>query len=197
MPGERRRVSRIAARPCGSPANRPFSGPDPAGLGPAPHGEQPPVKTIPIFRCLTVLVAAGLPGTLAAQSLAVQTNPPTTQELSRVSPSGNYLAGRAANVERDAVAAAAYYKAALKADPKNAELLELAFYADLAGGEIDEAVKLAERLVQIDRNNRNARLVLGVHAIKLRQYQTARTHLSQAARDPITTLTSTLLLAWS
>jgi len=158
------------------------------------------VKTISLFRCLTALVAAGLPGTLAAQSLAVQTNPtapPTSQELSRISPSGNYLAGRAANVERDATASAAYYKAALKADPKNPELLELAFYAELAGGEIDEAVKLAERLVQLDRTNRNARLILGVHAIKQRQYQAARTHLAQAGRDPITTLTSTLLLAWS
>ncbi len=198
MPGERRDIQgdRLSLRLGRKQAILPR---DPAGAGRRrPHGEQRPVKNTSLFRCLATLVVAGIPGTLAAQSLAVQTNPPpTSQELSRISPSGNYLAGRAANVERDAAAAAAYYKAALKADPKNAELLELAFYADLAGGEIDEAVKLAERLVQIDRNNRNARLVLGVHAIKLRQYQTARTHLSQAARDPITTLTSTLLLAWS
>ena len=46
----------------------------------------------------------------------------------------------------------------------------------LADGDIDEAVKLGERLVQIDRSSRNAnaRLVLGVRALKHKQYQQAR-----------------------
>jgi tetratricopeptide (TPR) repeat protein len=146
---------------------------------------------------VVAMVAAGFPGALAAQSLAVQTNPPAPVEIARTSPSGNYLAARAANVERDAAAASAYYKAALKSDPKNSDLLELAFYSELAGGQIDEAVKLAEKLIQLDRNNRNARLVLGVRALKLKQYQTARQQFAQAGRDPITNLTATLLLAWS
>ena len=87
--------------------------------------------------------------------------------------------------------------AALKADPKNAELLELAFYAHLAGGDVEEAVKLADRLLAIDANNRNARLILGVHALKLKQYTAARAQFAKAGRDPITTLTATLLSAWS
>src|SRR5689334_22819044 len=153
-----------------------------------------------LFRGLTAVLAAGAWGALAVQSLAAQAGAatvPSQLDLAHNTPSGNYLAGRTANVDRDAATAAAYYTAALKADPKNAELLELAFYAHLASGDLDEAVKLAERLLAIDKTNRNARLILGVHALKLKQYSQARSQLAQAGRDPIANLTATLLTAWS
>ena len=67
----------------------------------------------------------------------------------------------------------------------------------LADGEVDEAVKLAERLLQLDKTNRNARLVLGVRALKQKQYQAARQQFAQAVRGPITDLTATLLTAWT
>ncbi len=151
---------------------------------------------MPFFRCLPVALAAGITGALAAQSLAAQTVP-SQIELEHNTPSGNYLAARTANVDRDAAAAAAYYTAALNADPKNTELMELAFYAELASGNIERAVTLAERLLAIDHNNRNARLILGVHALKLKQYKEARAQFAQAGRDPITSLTVTLLSAWA
>src|SRR5689334_11401451 len=135
-----------------------------------------------LFRGLTAVLAAGAWGALAVQSLAAQAGAatvPSQLDLAHNTPSGNYLAGRTANVDRDAATAAAYYTAALKADPKNPELLELAFYAVLAGGEIDDAVKLAERLIAIDKNNRNARLILGVRALKQKQDQAARTQVAR------------------
>ncbi len=110
---------------------------------------------------------------------------------------GNYLAARAANLQRDSAAASTYYRAALRADPRNPDILEVTFYAVLANGEIDEAVKLAERLLQVDKANRNAHLVLGVRALKLKQYQVARWQFGQAAHGPITDLAATLLTAWS
>src|SRR5215467_15047779 len=152
------------------------------------------------FRGLTAALAAGAWGALAVQSLAASAGAatvPSPLDLAHNTPSGNYLAARTANVDRDAATAAAYYTAALKADPKNAELLELAFYAHLAGGEVDEAVKLAERLLAIDKTNRNARLILGVHALKNKNYVAARNQFAQANRDPIANLTATLLSAWS
>jgi len=151
---------------------------------------------MPLFRCLAVALAAGLTGGLSAQSLAAQTVPGQI-ELEHNTPSGNYLAARTANVDRDAAAAAAYYTAALNADPKNTELMELAFYAELASGNIERTVVLAERLLALDRNNRNARLILGVHALKLKQYKEARAQFAQAGRDPVTNLTATLLSAWA
>src|SRR5262245_65993323 len=128
------------------------------------------------------------PTALAAQGPTAMVIPstPTSQELSRVSLSGNYLAARHAGLQRDIGAAAAFYRAALKADPKNGELLERAFLSIVSDGDVDEAVKLAERLVQVDRTHRIARLVLGVRAIKQKQYQTAKTHLRSrfAGRSP-------------
>jgi tetratricopeptide (TPR) repeat protein len=122
---------------------------------------------------------------------------PSTHELARVSPSGSYLAARHAGVQRDAAAAAAYYRAALRADPRNSELLERAFLSVLAEGDVDEAVRLAERILQLDRNDRIARLVLGIRALKQKQYVAARQNLTQSIRGPITDLAATLLVAWA
>src|SRR5205823_14864560 len=81
--------------------------------------------------------------------------------------------------------------------PRNNELLGRTFLAVLANGEIDEGVKLAERVLQVDKNDRIARLVLGVRAIKQKQYATARRELAQSIRGPITDLAATLLSAWT
>ena len=94
-------------------------------------------------------------------------------------------------------AAASYYRAALRGDPRNNELLNRAFLAVLANGEVDEAVKLAERVLQADKNDRIARLVLGVRAIKQKQYAVARQQLAQSVRGPITDLAAALLSAWT
>src|ERR1041385_684822 len=112
------------------------------------------------------------PVTLRAQANTPNTSfpVPSQQELARFSPAGNYLAARHAGTERDARSASAYYRAALRADPKNPVLLERTFLSVLIDGEIDEAVKLGERLVQFDKTHRVARLVLGVRALKQKQY---------------------------
>ncbi len=119
------------------------------------------------------------------------------ESFSRTSPAGSYLAARHAGGQRDAAAAAAYYRAALRGDPRNNELLGRTFLAVLANGEIDEGVKLAERVLQVDKNDRIARLVLGVRAIKQKQYPAARKELAQSIRGPITDLAATLLSAWT
>ena len=117
--------------------------------------------------------------------------------FSRISPSGSYLAARHAGGQRDAAAAASYYRAALRGDPRNNELLGRTFLAVLANGEVDEGVRLAERVLQVDKNDRIARLVLGVRAIKQKQYPVARRELAQSIRGPITDLAATLLSAWT
>jgi Flp pilus assembly protein TadD len=150
------------------------------------------IRSLNSFAIATVLAAGTFGCPIVSQAQA-----PTPQELSRVTPSGNYLAGRQANILRDSASAAAYYRAALKSDPRNPELLEIAFYSELAQGDIEEAVKLADRLLAADKNNRNARLVLGARAIKLKQYPVARTQLAQAAKGPITDLIASLMSAWA
>jgi tetratricopeptide (TPR) repeat protein len=122
---------------------------------------------------------------------------PTAQELAGLTASGSYLAARHAGRERNAAIEAAYYRAALKRDPKNSELLDRAFLSLVVGGDIDEAVKLGERVAQADKNDRVSRLVLGVNGIKRKQYPAARKDLAQSIRGPITDLTATLLSSWA
>jgi Flp pilus assembly protein TadD len=147
-----------------------------------------------LFRRFAGLVLTAFVLVMPASVLA---DVPTPQELSRLAPFGAYLAARHAGAERDAAAAAAYYRAALKADPNNNELLDRAFLSLLANGEVDEAVKMAERIIQIDRTDRIARLVLGVRALKQKQYQSARQQLALSIRGPITDLAATLLSGWA
>jgi tetratricopeptide (TPR) repeat protein len=150
-------------------------------------------------RTFTAIAAAAL---LAVSQAHAAQSPGThdaavARDIVHLTPAGSYLAARQANLDRDPDAAATYYKAALKFDPHNVELLEQAFYSVLAYGDINEAVRLAGQLVQLDRNNRNAHLVLGVRAIKQKQWKEARAHFSQAAHGPVNDLIGTLLTAWS
>lgn len=150
---------------------------------------------------LLLAAAVTFPTAIAAQVAGNQqvagTQMLTPQELARISPSGSYLAARHAGIQRDAAAASAFYRAALRADPRNSELVERAFLSFLVDGDVEEAVRLAERLVQLDRAHRIGRLVLGVRSIKAKQYQTARQHLAQSIRGPIADLTAILLTAWT
>ncbi|MGC1742862.1 MAG: tetratricopeptide repeat protein [Pseudolabrys sp.] len=120
----------------------------------------------------------------------------TSAQSGAISASGSYLAARHAGQQRDGAAAAAYYRAALKRDPSNGELLDRAFLSSLVDGDVDEAVKFAERVAQADKSDRVARLVLGVNSLKRKQYASARRDLAQSIRGPITDLTATLLSAW-
>jgi tetratricopeptide (TPR) repeat protein len=135
-------------------------------------------------------------GQTGAQGQTSQ-RPKTAPPFPRVSVSGSYLAARHAGVARDAAAASIYYRVALRGDPRNPELLGRAFMAVLQSGEIDESVRLADRLLQVDKSDRVARLVLGVRAIKQKQYVVARQQLAQSVRGPITDLAAALLSGWT
>ncbi len=149
-----------------------------------------------------VALAAGLAAatTAAAQGRNTTFQPlgatPTFRDALRSSVYGNVLAARLASTVRDTSAASVYWRAALRQDPRNNEILERAFVTSLADGNVDEAVPLAERLILVDRGHRLARLALAMRAMKARQYQAARTHLNAAPRAGAD-LTSALLVGWS
>src|SRR5579871_5869561 len=122
---------------------------------------------------------------------------PTKNDLKSLTTSGSYLAARHAGVERDATSAAAFYRSALRTDPKNNELLDRAFISSVADGDVDEAVKLAERILTTDKTNRVARLVMGVQELKQKKYAAAQLNINQSVRGPITDLVATLLSSWA
>jgi len=122
---------------------------------------------------------------------------PSRSDLRSLTTAGSYLAARHASVERDATSAAAFYRSALRTDPKNNELLDRAFIASVADGDIDEAVKLADRILSVDKSNRVARLVVGVQDLKQKKYAAAQININQSIRGPITDLVASLLSSWA
>ncbi|BCJ90188.1 hypothetical protein IZ6_09230 [Terrihabitans soli] len=113
------------------------------------------------------------------------------------SATGNYLAGRTAVTLRDMDAAATFLRSALRAAPKDAELLDRTFRIVLASGDFDQAADLADRVIAVDPNNRIARLTLAVRAIKNKQYAAARTQLQPSLEGPMADLVATLVAAWA
>jgi tetratricopeptide (TPR) repeat protein len=147
------------------------------------------------------LVTALVPGAISAQTPDRPNDTtaqyPTRNDLKSLTVSGSYLAARHAGVERDAASAAAFYRSALRSDPKNNELLDRAFISSVADGDIDDAVKLAERILTVDKSNRVARLVVGVQDLKLKKYAAVQANINQSIRGPITDLVATLLSGWA
>ena len=87
-------------------------------------------------------IALALVFTSAPVALSAQAPGPTPQELAKISAAGSYLAARHAGQQRDARTAAAYYRATLRHDPKNGELLDRTFLSLLVAGEVDDAEQL-------------------------------------------------------
>ena len=151
------------------------------------------MSSLPLHRHAAIVgavVLLSLPSAFAAET-------PTPQELAHTTAAGSYLAARHAGVERNSTTAAAYYLNVLKSDPRNTDLISRTFLSVLTDGDIDEAGRLADRLIQIDRSDRIARLVIGVRALKQKQYALARQNFAQSVRGPVTDLTAALLSAWS
>src|ERR1700735_3201655 len=147
------------------------------------------------------IAALAVPGSISAQTPDHPADNsaqfPTSHDLKSLTMSGSYLAARHASVERDASSAATFYRSALRTDPKNNELLDRAFISSLADGDIEEAVKLADRILTVDKTNRVARLVVGVRDLKQKKYASAQANINQSIRGPITDLVATLLSGWA
>ena len=110
---------------------------------------------------------------------------------------GNYLAALVAGADRDTLAAATFFREALRADPGNTELLERTFVAALANGETTEAIDLARRLTAQDPKNGLSHLVLGVEQLRQKHYVAARRQFESGGASRERDITGTLLIAWT
>ena len=152
-------------------------------------------------QCWTPRVAFFLASALAvsssaASAAAIQTEPGSEKlEIGDTQP-GNYLSALIASADRDTLAAEVYYREALRADPRNPDLLERAFAAALSNGDEPSANSLGERLLMRDPNNNLARLAIAVHDIEQGQFASARAHLAGADATRVRDVTAALLTAW-
>ena len=132
----------------------------------------------------------------AALAAAVETESGSgTLEVGDSQP-GNYLSALVASADRDTLAAEVYYREALRADPRNPDLLGRAFTAALSNGDESSADALGERLLTRDPNNSLARLAIAVHDIQQGQFAAARAHLAAQDASRARDVTTAFLTAW-
>lgn len=113
------------------------------------------------------------------------------------SPAGNYLAARVAEAEHDTFAASTFFRETLRSDPHNIDLVQRAFVAALANGDMPDSYALAQKVLSRDPRNNSARLALGVRDIKARNFSAARSQLNWSGKSQQRDLTAVLLTAWS
>jgi tetratricopeptide (TPR) repeat protein len=134
---------------------------------------------------------------IGALAAAVQTEPGSEKLQIGDTQPGNYLSALIASADRDTPAAEVYYREALRADPRNPDLLERAFAAALSNGDEPSASSLGERLLMRDPSNNLARLAIAVHDIEQGQLTAARAHLAGSDATRVRDVTTALLTAWS
>ena len=115
----------------------------------------------------------------------------------RASATGAYMAGQQALQELRTDEAARYFYQAAQADWQNAILVERAFIAFAADGQIGQAATTAKHLLELDSTNELAELVVATQALKERRYEAAESQLSAIGQESFTGITASILRAWA
>ncbi len=156
-----------------------------------------------IRRALPIIAAAFLALTVlpaAAQfdaGMKVQEVARDFMKLFRPTLSGAYLAGQKAISELRTDEAARYFNDAAQADWDNPILLERAFVALAADGQIAKAGNTARHLLELDPNNQLASLVVAAEALKERRYGAVKSQLESVSPDSFSGITAGILRAWA
>lgn len=115
----------------------------------------------------------------------------------RVSVTGAYMAGQQALQDLRTDEAARYFYQAAQGDWENPILVERAFIAFAADGQIGQAASTAKHLLDIDPNNQLAELIVATEALKERRYAAADRMLGAIGQDSFTGITASILRAWA
>jgi tetratricopeptide (TPR) repeat protein len=120
----------------------------------------------------------------------------TALESDDLSGFGSYLAGRFAYSQHDITAAAQYMARALNIDPADRTLLQRTVTLLVADGRIDEALKLAPRLVEADPTARIAHLLLVIDDVRQNRLDAATARIKGIPRDGVYVLLVPSIEAW-
>jgi len=137
---------------------------------------------------------------LAAQSEATLGLRQAAQDmlkLFRPSVTGSYMAGQAALKDLRTDEAARYFSDAAQADWDNPILVERAFAALAADGQIGKASSTARRMLELDPANELAELVVASEALKERRYGAVVRQLGRISQDSFSGITAGILRAWA
>ncbi|MBV9433318.1 MAG: tetratricopeptide repeat protein [Hyphomicrobiales bacterium] len=146
--------------------------------------------------CTAVLLLAGLTAFLGIGSSApVAKNQAAASSSETLS--GDYLSAAVAGADRDPQSASKFYRRALAIDKGNPELMERAFAAMLAAGEIEGSFFYASKLQGRGQHNTLANLALAVRAIKIGDFKQAHDFLTKLGGADSSDVTAIALTAWS
>jgi len=110
---------------------------------------------------------------------------------------GSFLAGQQAMVDLRTAEAARYFREASEEDWDNPVVLERAFVAYAADGQIENAAIAAQRLLELQPENELARLVIATEAVKQRRYDAAAQELEKLGTETFAGITGGILRAWA
>ena len=113
------------------------------------------------------------------------------------SSTGSFLAGQQAMVDLRTSDAARYFRDASEEDWDNPIVLERAFVAYAADGQIENAAIAAQRLLELQPGNELARLVIATEAVKQRRYDAAAQDLEKLGTESFAGITGGILRAWA
>jgi tetratricopeptide (TPR) repeat protein len=118
-------------------------------------------------------------------------------DLTPPSASGNFLAGSEALTALRTPDAARFLADAAAEQWDNPLVLNRAFIAFAANGEIERSADIANRIIQLDPGTQLARIVVAAEAIKQRRYEAALRVLDNLGADTFEGITGTILKAWA
>ncbi len=110
--------------------------------------------------------------------------------------SGSYLSGRSALLSQDIAAASNYFTSALRRDPENFYLLDRAFVTSLANGDVQQALPLAERILEQDSEHFLAQLAVITQHVKQGGFSPQLPEAATQNVNPLSRLTFALVSAW-
>ena len=147
---------------------------------------------------VALVLAAGL--ACAAVTARAETAPTAAEPARPVSIgslSGAYLAARTAETDNDLDNAIAFYQKALSYDPEDENLQQNLLLALISKGRFNEALPLAEKLKAVPDAERYSRLVLGVDAIRAKQFRAAENYFKLVLGSDLDTLLTGILSGWA
>lgn len=152
-----------------------------------------PTSTVQITRKLVSTVAMSLLfAACAGTQVGADSEPAAGSTLT-----GNYLAGRHAQMEGDMDAAAIYLGAALEMDAEEVDLIRRTFLVYLSDGQYEEAFKLAEIIIEHIPDDMFAMLSLISRDIGTGEFASARERIARLKQEGISAYLAPLLTAWS
>jgi tetratricopeptide (TPR) repeat protein len=113
------------------------------------------------------------------------------------SPTGSYLAGQQAMSQLRTPDAARYFADAAGEEWSNPLVINNAFVAYAANGDIERAADTARRMLELEPDNQLARLVVATEAVKNRRYAAAIRDLDKLGADSFEGITGSILRAWA